>query len=210
MVNKGRYFVFLLLIVFVVSVSLIVRAELQKQTLGEATKRFLSPTQSSSPKLTPTRHISITELPQLSQRGVIYYEVVRVSDGDTFSVSIDGKKETIRAIGINTPETVDPRRPVECFGKEASEYAKKLLQNKRVRLEADPSQQNRDRYDRILRYAYTADGIFFNLKMIEDGYAYEYTYDTVYAYQKQFIEAEKKAREEKRGLWNPQTCNGNT
>ena len=69
-----------------------------------------------------------------------YFNVIKVIDGDTITVNINGKTTTLRLIGINTPETVDPRKPVECFGREASAKAHELLDGKRVRLEYDPSQ----------------------------------------------------------------------
>ncbi|OGZ80578.1 MAG: hypothetical protein A2360_02830, partial [Candidatus Staskawiczbacteria bacterium RIFOXYB1_FULL_32_11] len=129
------------------------------------------------------------------------YSVVKVIDGDTISVNIDGRVETLRLIGINTPETVDPRKPVECFGKEASDKAKELLTGKKVYLEADNTQGERDKYSRLLRYVWLEDGTFFNKKMISDGYAYEYTYDTIYKYQTEFKQAEIEARTTKKGLW---------
>lgn len=135
------------------------------------------------------------------------YEVVRVVDGDTIDVSIDGKVQRLRLIGINTPETVDPRKPVECFGKEASNKAKSLLTGKKVIIESDSSQGERDKYDRLLRYVFFEDGTSFNLLMIKEGYAYEYTYDTAYKYQAKFKEAQKEAETNKAGLWGD-TCNG--
>jgi micrococcal nuclease len=134
------------------------------------------------------------------------YSVVAVVDGDTLDVSIDGKVERLRMIGINTPETVDPRKPVECFGKEASNKAKELLSDQVVRLEADPSQGERDKYSRLLRYVFLADGRSFNQLMISEGYAYEYTYDTAYEYQSEFKQAQKDAEAAKRGLWADNAC----
>lgn len=136
------------------------------------------------------------------------YLVVSVVDGDTVAVEINGEKEVLRLIGINTPETVDPRKPVECFGKEASNKAKEILTGQRVRLEADPTQGELDKYNRLLRYVILEDGTNFNKKMIEDGYAYENTYNVPYRYQTEFKEAEKTAREAGRGLWAKDTCNG--
>lgn len=136
------------------------------------------------------------------------YSVLSVVDGDTVQIEIDGKEETLRLIGINTPETVDPRKPVECFGKEASNKAKELLTGKSVQLEADSTQGERDKYNRLLRYVILGDGTNFNKKMIEDGYAYEYTYNTPYKYQAEFKEAQQKAKEEKQGLWAENSCNG--
>lgn len=135
-----------------------------------------------------------------------FHRVVKVIDGDTISVDIGGNKQTVRLIGLNTPETVDPRRPVECFGKEASNKAKELLVDKNVRLELDPSQGDVDKYDRQLRYVYLEDGTLVNKLMIEEGYAYEYTYDLPYIYQTDFKNAQMVARDEKRGLWADGVC----
>src|SRR5689334_10458762 len=74
------------------------------------------------------------------------WNVVKVVDGDTIDVSQGTTKYKIRIIGINTPETVDPRRPVQCFGKEASAKAKEILTNQSVRLESDPTQSDKDKY----------------------------------------------------------------
>ena len=133
------------------------------------------------------------------------YQVTRVIDGDTIEVSIDGKTESIRLIGINTPETVDPRKPVECFGVEASNKAKELLSGKTVTLESDSSQGERDKYGRLLRYVFIEGGINFNLLMIQTGFAYEYTYDLPYKYQSEFKEAQQQASARKIGLWG-NTC----
>jgi len=134
------------------------------------------------------------------------FPVVKVVDGDTLSISINGKTETIRLIGINTPETVDPRKPVECFGKEASNKAKELLTGKSVRLEADPTQGDTDKYNRLLRYVWLEEGLSFNKQMISDGYAYEYTYAKPYKYQAEFKQAEAVAKQAKRGLWADGAC----
>ncbi len=134
------------------------------------------------------------------------YAVVKVVDGDTLHIDVDGKKETVRLIGINTPETVDPRRPVECFGKEASNKAKELLTGREVRIETEASQGERDKYGRLLGYIYRDDGLFFNKYMIEEGYAYEYTYRLPYKYQAEFKSAQKSAEALKKGLWAPGVC----
>ena len=134
--------------------------------------------------------------------------VVRVVDGDTIIVRIDRREERVRLIGINTPESVDPRRTVECFGKEAAANARALLNNKTVLLEDDPSQDSRDQFGRLLRYVWLEDGRMVNLEQIWQGYAYEYTYNVPYRYQAIFRAAEADARAAKRGLWSPETCNG--
>jgi micrococcal nuclease len=133
-------------------------------------------------------------------------KVVRVTDGDTVTVDIDGKNETIRIIGINTPETVDPRKPVECFGKEASDRSHALLEGQVVTLEADVTQGERDKYNRLLRYVFLPDGADFGLKMIQEGLAYEYTYSTPYTYQSAYKDAQSQAEANKRGLWADDAC----
>ncbi len=138
----------------------------------------------------------------------IYYKVSKITDGDTLHVIIEGQDETVRLIGINTPETVDPRRTVECFGKEASERMKEIAKGKIVRLEYDQSQSLRDTYGRLLAYVYLEDGQMVNRKMIAEGYAYEYTYLAPYMYQSEFRQLQSLAQSAKRGLWAEDTCNG--
>ena len=137
-----------------------------------------------------------------------YYKVTKVVDGDTLHVAINGIDEKVRLIGINTPETVDPRRAVQCFGKEASTRMKELVDGKIVRLESDPTQDARDTYGRILAYVYLEDGQMVNRKMIAEGYAYEYTYLVPYTYQKEFKGLQNLARTSGYGLWSKNTCNG--
>ena len=137
------------------------------------------------------------------------YLVDKVVDGDTLDVKDEaGESFKVRLIGINTPETVDPRRKVECFGKEASNKAKEILSGKKIKLENDLSQGDLDKYGRSLRYVFLENGINFNLQMISEGYAYEYTYKTPYKYQDKFKQAQKQAEELKVGLWADNTCAG--
>ena len=135
--------------------------------------------------------------------------IVRVVDGDTVRLSIDGREEPVRLIGINTPESVDPRRPVECLGKEASAKAAEILTpGMMVQVEADPTQDTRDRFGRLLLYVWMPDGRLFNDFMIELGYATEYTYQTPYRYQTQFRATQSAATYGKRGLWADDACAG--
>lgn len=127
--------------------------------------------------------------------------VVRVVDGDTIDALVVGQTKRIRLIGINTPETVDPRRPVECFGAEASHKAKEILNGRQVTVESDSTQGDADKYGRLLRYVFLEDGTNFNLLMIREGYAYEYTYNAPYKYHQEFNAAEQEARTKKAGLW---------
>lgn len=135
------------------------------------------------------------------------YLVDRVVDGDTFKVWQNGKSVTVRLIGIDTPESVDPRQEVQCFGKEASEYTKKLLEYKQVCLVADPKIGEFDKYQRLLVYAYRqSDQLFINEHLVSQGYAHEYTYGPIYKHQNDFREAESKAKEQKLGLWAEGVC----
>ena len=149
-------------------------------------------------------------LPMQQPAGLLSANVVRVVDGDTVDVVVSGKPERLRLIGIDTPEVVDPRKPVQCFGREASAKAHELLDGKIVFLEADQSQDERDTYDRLLRYIWLPDGRLFNLEIVKQGYAHEYTYSAPYKYQSQFKQAEQEASDADRGLWSPSTCNGDT
>lgn len=124
--------------------------------------------------------------------------VVRVVDGDT--VVLDGN-EKVRLIGINTPESVDPRRPVQRFGKEASAYTAALLKGKRVRVEHDV--EKRDRYGRTLAYLHLEDGTFVNLRLVQEGYASAYRYPPNVKHAEEFRLAERRAREAKKGMWGP-------
>jgi micrococcal nuclease len=123
-------------------------------------------------------------------------KVVRVIDGDT--VEIEGG-ERVRYIGIDTPETVDPRKPVQCFGVEASKKNKEMVEGKMVRLEKDIT--DRDKYNRLLRYVWVGD-VFVNLELVKQGFAYSYSYPPDIKYQDRIVKAQEEARGAKRGLWN--------
>ncbi len=140
------------------------------------------------------------EKPSQSSTGVS--KVARVIDGDTIKLE---SGETVRYIGIDTPETVDPRRPVGCFGKEASAKNKELVLGKEVRLVKDISET--DKYQRLLRYVYAGD-IFVNEYLVREGYARASSYPPDVKYQDLFRDAEREAREAKRGLWADGVCEG--
>jgi micrococcal nuclease len=135
-----------------------------------------------------------------------FTEVIRVVDGDTFVVLKEEKEVKVRLIGVDTPESVDPRKKVECFGKEASVFLQSLIEGKYVRLEQDMTQANVDVYGRLLRYVYLSDNGLVNDKLIREGYAHEYTYKVPDIKQGQFKQAQKEAREKMRGLWAPGAC----
>ena len=136
-----------------------------------------------------------------------FYKILKIFDGDTIQVLYQGQKKSVRVLGVNTPEVDGPYRKRECFGKEASEYAKKLLKNKKVMIEFDSSQSKFDKYGRILAYLWVDGKWDFGEKMIRDGYAYEYTYHgRKYKYQKKYKEAQKFAEKNKVGLWADDAC----
>lgn len=132
---------------------------------------------------------------ELAAQEPTLYGVVRVVDGDTVVVESVG---TVRLIGIDTPETVDPRRPVEYFGREASDHLRAMLSGERVRLGFD--QTRRDRYGRTLAYLYLADGRFVNREMVREGYAHAYL-KYPFRYKDDFVAVEREARDAYRGLW---------
>ena len=125
--------------------------------------------------------------------------VERVVDGDT--IELDGG-ERVRLIGVNTPETKHPRKPVEHFGKEASEFTQKLSEGKRVTLQSDPHSKTKDRFGRTLAYVYLLDGTLLNIEIVRQGYGHAYT---KYPFTKmgEFRAAEREARDAERGLWAP-------
>lgn len=121
-----------------------------------------------------------------------------VIDGDTIIVIINGKKEKVRLIGVDTPETDGPYTKEEPFGKEASAFTKKITEGKRVSLEYD--WQRRDKYGRLLAYVYLEDGTFLNAEIIRQGYGTAFN-KFKYKYRDSFKRYEREARENKRGLW---------
>jgi micrococcal nuclease len=127
--------------------------------------------------------------------------VDHVVDGDTVVVDLGGRSETLRLIGIDTPETVDPNTPPECWGTEASDHTKDLLpEGTEVQLTRDV--EARDRYDRLLVYVERAeDGLFVNLDLVAGGWADDYPFPPNVAHQRDFALAAADARREGLGLW---------
>ncbi len=133
-----------------------------------------------------------------------FYKVTDVIDGDTIRVNINGKIEKIRLLGIDTPETVDPRKEVQCFGLEASKKLKELISGKNVGLEVDSTQPDRDKYQRLLRWVYLEDGADINLLMVQEGYAFSYKKYPTQKLDKLNL-LEQQARAGNKGLWS--NCN---
>ena len=145
-----------------------------------------------------------TNMPTTSVVNLPEAFVTRVVDGDTIWVNINGTEYKVRYIGIDTPETVDPRKPVQCFGKEASIKNTELVFGKIVRLEKDVS--DKDMYGRLLRYVWVVDvasstEVMVNAELIRLGYAQVSTYPPDVKYQKYLLSLQEEARADNLGLW---------
>jgi micrococcal nuclease len=117
-----------------------------------------------------------------------WVEIVKVIDGDTIQVKINNKTESVRLIGIDAPEITEKTKEK---GIESKKYLEELLKNKKSRLETDETQDDRDVYNRLLRYVFLDNGILVNEKMIESKMAEEYTFKVPYKYQERFRNLEK-------------------
>jgi endonuclease YncB( thermonuclease family) len=142
----------------------------------------------------------IEQVAEVNQPGL--YSVVHYDDGDTIVVDMNGAHETLRFVGVDTPETHDPRKPVQCYGPEAAAFTKKLISDagNKVRLSSDPESTNRDRYDRLLRYIYLPDGRLVQDELVKNGYAFYYPYFP-FTKAAQFEADQNAARAAKKGLW---------
>lgn len=155
--------------------------------------------------LSPSPSLLVENSPIASSSGTLGVEgekvlVTRVVDGDT--IVIQGNL-TVRLVGIDTPETVDPKRPVGCYGKEASNEVKGLLAGKMVVLQKDVS--DTDKYHRLLRYIYlpldNGQTLFVNDYLVREGFARVLTYPPDVKYNEEFRNAENEAKMGKKGLW---------
>ncbi|MGI9093711.1 MAG: thermonuclease family protein [Mycobacteriales bacterium] len=135
-------------------------------------------------------------------------------DGDTLKVRRGSGSATatvtVRVLGIDTPETHDPRKPVQCYGPQAAARAVSLLTGRTVWLAGDPSQDRHDKYGRELDYIWLSATTSYDWLMVHDGFAHEYTYRTPYRYQRLFRLAQADAHGASRGFWSPATCGGDT
>lgn len=129
------------------------------------------------------------------------YMVTHIDDGDTFRINADAYEVRVRMLGVNTPETVDTRKKVQCFGPEASTHTKLLLKRQKVRLNFSPDRELKDGYGRYLAYVYREDGLFVNKYLLENGFAREYTVGTPYDRQDEFKTAQADAKNALKGLW---------
>lgn len=129
--------------------------------------------------------------------------VVRVVDGDTVHVALPGGQETVRYIGMDTPESVKPHTPVQCFSKRASARNRALVAGREVTLRFDA--ERRDRYGRLLAYVYRrSDGLFVNAELVREGLARGYPFPPNTSHARAFADLERGARSHDRGLWR--TC----
>jgi micrococcal nuclease len=126
--------------------------------------------------------------------------VVRVVDGDTLQVLLPHGLEKVRLIGVDTPELHHPKKPVERFAKEATEFVRRTVLGKTVRLAGEDGQPDRDRYNRLLRYVFLADGACLNAEIVRQGYGHAYV-KYPFARLEEFRGLEREAREASRGLW---------
>jgi micrococcal nuclease len=161
---------------------------------------------SSTPEATATASRTPTKTPHPTATPTPTPEMTtafctRVIDGDTIEVEIDGELYTVRYIGIDSPETKHPEKPVEYMGMEATAANRAMVEQKPVLLEKDVS--DTDRFDRLLRYVYLNDGTFVNEKLVEDGFAVASAYPPDVAHQELLAAAEEEARDVEAGLWAP-------
>jgi micrococcal nuclease len=142
---------------------------------------------------------SAAKVAQTDQPGL--YTINHFVDGDTIAVNMNGKSETIRFVGVDTPETHKPNTPVQCYGPAAAAFTKTTIgDGGKVRLEADAKSTNRDRYNRLLRYVYLPDGRLLNELLIQNGYGFYYPYFP-FTKKAQFAADEKMAMAAHKGLW---------
>lgn len=140
----------------------------------------------------------------LKQSDENIYPVLYTFDGDTYFVKVNGKKEKIRVLGIDTPEKKGGFRPEGCFGDHASDYAKEKLKNKKVSLLKPKGYDETDKYGRLLRYVFL-DGEDFGAHLISEGYAFSYK-KFKHPRLSYYNSLEKEAQKNKKGMWNPDNC----
>jgi micrococcal nuclease len=139
---------------------------------------------------------------KLQQNDPGLYTINHYVDGDTIAVNMNGSVETIRFIGVDTPETHKPNTPVQCYGPEAAAHTKQVISQAggKVRLQADPLDTNRDRYGRLLRYIYLPDGTLLDEQIIKQGYGFAYL-SFPFGKKDQFAADQQAAQTAKLGLW---------
>ncbi|MDP3948855.1 MAG: thermonuclease family protein [bacterium] len=215
-INKNKL---LLFVAFLATIAVVFyRIDYGQRTIGSLEQKQTTST-ASQPTLFPFREQTIIYnsntsattsssalQANLSQNKNELSSVLRVIDGDTIVAEVNGQPIHIRLIGINSPEPNDKRTQVACLAQKAKEEAEKLLNGQNIYLEKDATQGDYDKYSRMLAYVLLSGGVNFNKLMIEEGYAYEYTYRLPYKYQDEFKAAQSEAKNAQRGLWNNKLC----
>lgn len=172
---------------------------------------ILSEPRAEPPNLPPDETQPISTTPKFSAvtSSNANARVLRVVDGDTFVAAMDQENGEwrVRMLGIDTPESVDPRRPVECFGKEAADKLRTLVEGRRVRLASDPEADERDAYGRLLRNVFLEDGTDVNATMVREGFAQAYLrYPLKRERKSELRKLEETARASSTGLWSKDVC----
>lgn len=131
-----------------------------------------------------------------------YYDVVSIADGDTITVDMEGKKEKIRFIGVDTPEIYHGGNtaPSECYGEKAKAFTEASIDNKRVKLVADDKGSNRDKYGRLLRYVYNYQNMSLDETLVSEGYGFAVD-GFSYSKKQEYLDLMKDAETGKKGLW---------
>jgi micrococcal nuclease len=129
------------------------------------------------------------------------YSINHFIDGDTIAINMNGHVESVRFIGIDTPETHKPNTPVQCYGPVAAAFTKSTIGKNHVRLVSDSLSTDRDRYDRLLRYVYLPDGTDLNELLVQTGHAFYYPYFP-FSKASQFAADEQTAMAGRKGLWS--------
>lgn len=211
MFQNTKYLIIFSLLIIIAGISLLwfgLRPLQEEYTPGASTSIESEPTNGLLEGYTEGENLGseyVADEPETSVSGLEGERalVTKVVDGDTIYVSVNGEKHTVRFLGVDTPETVDPRKSVQCFGKEASNKAKELLSDREVILQKDVS--DTDMYKRWLRFIYLplSDGsyLFVNDYLIREGYAKVLTIPPDVKFGDQFLDAQRQARENKKGLW---------
>lgn len=179
--------------------------KVHRLTASEITEKENQKNEIATKKVPTTTKNQTQSSPNTISPEQYWHKVTKVVDGDTVKALIDGQEQTIRIIGIDTPESTIEH---ECYGDEASAKAKEFLTGKWIQIQADSTQDNKDKYSRLLRYVYFDNGTDFGKRLIEEGYAYEYTYSKPYKHRDDYLATQAYSKSKPFGLWKKETCNG--
>lgn len=199
---KSKKIIFSFLLILILIIFSLTQTKTEKLSSQEEQKIDNTKSQPTKPDISSTPSI-FKEQASKNNPNLVLAKVVKIVDGDTIDVDLgNGNIKRVRYIGIDTPESVDPKKPVQCFSKEATAKNKELVENGIVGLEKDVSET--DRYGRLLRYVYMGD-LFVNKVLVSEGYAHAASFPPDIKYQSEFKDAEGNARTQNKGLWGK--CN---